>query len=156
VIDFTHLMFWVIVGHFVGDYLLQSKHMALTKSAPGWRGFCTCLHHCFWYTMAVANVACIAVPGFSPDSRLAIVGMVFLTHFPIDRWGLADKWLKMIHGRQLDEVFKEADTLPKRPDYVADVATRQSFTALVYAVVDNLLHFLLMTAGFAALLRWVV
>jgi hypothetical protein len=103
--------------------------------------------------------------------------MVFATHYPIDRLGLADKWLKMIHGRQLDEVFKEAfsdstylpsnfdsstringkvvkTTPPADKEFVADVATRQAFTALVYAVVDNTLHFLLMTAGFAALLHW--
>lgn len=169
--DFTHLMFWVLVGHFVGDYLLQSKQKALTKSVPGWTGLAACLLHCGWYTLAVCTAACLAMGNFwtlEPSSKWWMMLMVFATHFPIDRWSLADKWLKMIHGRQLDEVFKEATSTSNVPSVawqgteylladktnVANVATRQAFTALVYAVVDNTLHFLLMAAGFAALLYW--
>ena len=180
--DFTHLMFWVLVGHFVGDYLLQSKEMALTKTAKTGHGLSMCLLHCIAYSVAVSTAAVLVVYGLTLDIPLlsiyAILGVVFLSHFPIDRWSLADKWLKMIEGRQLDEVFKDAfkdathlpNEFPPLPDgfanpthprvvvpvadkeFVADVATRQAFTALVYAVVDNTLHFLLMTAGFAALL----
>lgn len=161
----THLMFWVLVGHFVGDYLLQTKAMALTKTAKNLDGWTLCLSHCLLYSLSVTVAAFFALGGVPAVSAYAIFGMVFVTHLPIDRWSLADKYLRLIGGRQLDEVFKEA-TIAGPPSFpwkekeflladkahVADVATRQAFTALVYAVVDNTLHFLLMTAGFAAFL----
>lgn len=170
----TYLMFWVLVGHFVGDYLLQTKTMALTKT----QRLDTCLAHCLLYTLAVTITASIAISACGPlvhpvRATLCMLAMVFLSHFPIDRWSLADKYLKLIHGRQLDEVYKElppvqllkvaygaARDLPPGTTnmadkaYVVDVATRQSFTALVYAVVDNTLHFLLMVGGFALLMRF--
>lgn len=172
----THLMFWVLVGHFVGDYLFQSKHMALSKGNKGWSGITTCVTHCTLYALAVTTAAGAYLWGWTgPWGTKAwlVWCVVFLTHFPIDRWSLADKWLKVIGGRQLDEIFKEAVAAGNiHPDQshagyslashnhpsladrqlVADFTTRQSFTALVYAVVDNTLHFLLMTAGFATLL----
>jgi len=168
--ELTHLMFWVLVGHLVGDYLLQDKRMALTKGAKTLEGVIVCLMHCILYSAAVTVAACLALSCTDPTRILIINCMVFLTHFPIDRWSLADKYLKLIRGRQLDEVFKEIPThtgssikpsikwrdteyLLADKAHVADVATRQAFTALVYAVADNTLHFLLMTAGFAALLH---
>lgn len=30
----VQIMFWAILGHFVGDYLMQSKKMALGKPVP--------------------------------------------------------------------------------------------------------------------------
>ena len=163
--DLTHLMFWAVIGHLVGDYLLQNKWMALNKNEKGWYGIGICTAHSLIYSIAVTLVVGIYLWGFAPYGiRVwAILTMVFLTHYPIDRWSLADKWLKLIRGRQLDEVFKEADlrhlngmALPNPPGHmtqVANVATQQSFTALAYAVADNTTHFLLMTAGFAALLN---
>lgn len=162
------IMFWAILGHFVGDYLLQSKKMALEKSGPGWKGAWRCFVHCGWYTIAVCWIIQIGTGRTSGAGWSGwVVPMVFLTHYPIDRWSLGDKWLKWIKGRRLEDppgvvppgyenVFDNlAEDLPKLSlQAVTGTATQQAFAALVYAVVDNTLHIILMTAGFAALLHW--
>jgi hypothetical protein len=76
--------------------------------------------------------------------------LVFASHFPIDRWSLADKWLNFIDGRSLsDFVFNGRKGIPLSPDpNKADSAEfaknyhalRGGFTALVYAVADNTMH----------------
>ena len=49
------VMFWAILGHFIGDYLLQSKKTALGKSALGWSGWWICVKHCLHYTCPPAG-----------------------------------------------------------------------------------------------------
>lgn len=151
------LMFWVILGHFVGDYLFQSKAMALGKSAPGWKGIKVCLWHCWVYSLAVYVTV---LGGFGhwlpvPPGFVAVLPMVFLTHYPIDRWSLGGWWLKLIDGRLLIET--EAQHSEQRLFTEAQLqlmAMDRAFAAIVYTVVDNTLHILLMLAGFATLSHW--
>jgi len=158
VTDLTHLMFWAVIGHLVGDYLLQNKWMALNKNEKGWYGIGVCVTHSLIYSIAVALVVGIYLWGFAPYGvRVwAVVTMVFLTHYPIDRWSLADKWLKWIKGRRLDKfdsMYQESYSgYLSRPSNVSSIATQQAFAAIVYTIADNTTHILLMVAGFAALL----
>lgn len=152
------IMVWMILGHFIGDYLLQSKKTALGKSAPGWRGALTCVWHCYLYTMAVYVAIVLGLGSILlPPGLVLALPMIFLTHYPIDRWSLADKWSKMIGGRRLRDQTGPLDydsRLPPTLGNMAAVSTDQAFAAIVYTVVDNTMHILLMTAGFAALLYW--
>lgn len=118
-----YLMFATLMGHLWGDYLLQSKYMALNKT----KDIKVCLLHCAIYSLAVS----LAIWKFSPLLFLAI----FLTHFPIDYWSLGDKWLKLIKGREL---MKEYELEGEYREL------RLPFAALVYAVVDNTLHLTLL------------
>jgi hypothetical protein len=117
----------IVLGHLTGDYLVQSKNMALQKSQSGWPGIKWCLLHCSIYTTCV----CLFLWTIDP----LIIGLVFLSHFPIDRWSLASHWLKIIRGRDFlhayigQENFWEIDL---------------SFSCLVYAVVDNAMHLILL------------
>jgi Protein of unknown function (DUF3307) len=114
-----------LFGHLTGDYLLQSKWMALTKSAKGTRGLLACTSHVAIYTIAV----CVLVGTWSPVFALA----VFAPHWIIDRWSLASLWLKLIRGR----TFEAA--LANKTEYREfDIA----FTAIVYTVTDNTIHLL--------------
>lgn len=161
------IMFWAILGHFIGDYLMQSKKVALNKSAPGFRGAMTCCWHCLFYTCAVFLVVDLGLGRpTSPEFGL-IIPVVFISHYPIDRWSLADKWLKWIKGRRLNDPAFQGygnlidNLLPEESPKLAlrvlkDTATQQAFAAIVYTVVDNTMHIILMTAGFAALLHWEV
>jgi len=117
----------VVLGHLAGDYLAQSKNMALQKSQPSWQGFKWCLLHCLIYTTCV----CLFLWTINP----LIIVLVFLSHFPIDRWSLASKWLKMIRGRDFINAY-----LQKQAFWEIDV----SFSCLVYAVVDNTMHLILL------------
>jgi hypothetical protein len=121
----------ILLGHLVGDYLLQSKKMAICKSAKGWPGLAWCLAHCLIYTLVI----CL----FTDTAEPLKIGLIFMSHFPLDRWSLASKWLKLIKGRdfmtayQSKEEFRDIDL---------------SFSTLVYAVVDNTFHLLLLAAIF--------
>ena len=52
----------ILFGHFVGDFLLQTKKMALNKANPGWAGHGWCALHCLIYTVTV----CVFLRDFSP------------------------------------------------------------------------------------------
>lgn len=117
----------LVLGHLIGDYLLQPKWMALLKSSPGRRGALCCLVHCIIYTGAV----CLELWTISP----LIIGVVFLSHYPIDRWSLASRWLKLIGGR--DFLAAHASKDPYREIHIC-------FSTIVYTVVDNGWHLLLL------------
>ncbi len=151
------LMFWAILGHFVGDYLLQSKKMAIKKSEPGWVGAWWCGVHCWYYSLAMST-AVIAGFGWMPlaPGFALILPLAFASHYPIDRWSLGGRWLKLIRGRPLVE-FQGIIQVIEKPRTPPEVlASQHAFAAIVYTVVDNTLHILLMLAGFAVLLHWEV
>lgn len=111
-----------ILGHFIGDYLLQNKAMMLNKSKKGFRGALWCTLHCAIYTAVVCLFLWTANPW--------IILAVFLSHWPIDRWSLAIKWMQLIKSRDPNETYfsKETDS---------------AFYAIVYVVTDNTMHILL-------------
>lgn len=117
----------LVLGHLVGDYLLQSKKMATKKSAKGMVGLLYCLLHSLMYSVSVC--------AFFFRFDLAFFALVFLSHFPIDRWSLAEKWLKLIKGRDFKSALESKD---KYREF--DIA----FYCIVYAVTDNTMHLILL------------
>ena len=112
-----------LLGHLVGDYLLQTKHMALHKSTSGWTGVLTCTFHVAVYTAAM----CVFWWTINP----LIIALVSVPHWIIDRWSLASPWLKLIRGRTFEAAFNSTD---KYREF--DIA----FTSIVYTVTDNTIH----------------
>ena len=123
----TDIFIRMVLGHLVGDYLLQNNKMAFGKSMPGWDGHFWCTVHCLLYTAAV----CLFLQTVNP----LVVSLVFLSHWPLDRWSLAGKWLKLIGGRDFMAAHKSDDEY--RDIHVA-------FSCLVYAVADNTMHLVLL------------
>jgi len=121
----------ILLGHLLGDYLLQPKKMAIAKSAKGFTGLSWCIVHCLIYTACI----CLFTGAFTP----LMAGLIFLSHFPIDRWSLANAWLRLIKGRDFISAYKS-----KLEFHEIDLA----FSTIVYTVVDNTLHLLLMAAIF--------
>ena len=117
----------VLFGHFVGDFLLQSKKMALNKANPGWAGRGWCALHCLIYTVTV----CVFLRDFSP----VLLTLVWLTHWPLDRWQLTSKWLNLIGARTLEAAYLSKDQFRE-----IDL----SFTCIVYTVADTTIHLLLL------------
>lgn len=113
----------ILLGHLVGDYLLQNKVMALKKSEKGWRGIAWCILHSVIYTVSV----CLFLWTVNPLVAL----VVFISHWPIDRWSLASRWLKLIHGRDFLAAYSSTEKYRE-----IDI----SFSCLVYAVADNAMH----------------
>lgn len=121
----------LILGHFAGDYLLQNKAMMLNKSKPGFHGIFWCTLHCLVYTAVV----CLFLWTINPLVAIA----VFISHWPIDRWSLASKWMKLIRSREPGVLYfvKEADA---------------AFYCIVYVAIDNTMHILLMWLA----IKWLV
>lgn len=117
----------IVLGHLLGDYVLQSKAMALKKSEKSLNGILWCTFHCLVYTASV----CLFLWTLNPF----VIALVFISHWPLDRWSLASKWLKLIRGRDIIEAFNSSE---KYRDI--DVA----FSCFVYAVVDNTMHIILL------------
>lgn len=120
-------MVQILFGHLFGDYLFQSKEMALKKSEKSTQGILYCLAHSVIYTISIA----VFTWTFNP----IILGLVFLSHYPIDRWSLGSKWLKLIHGRDFIQAYESKERYRE-----IDIA----FSAVVYTVVDNTLHLFLL------------
>jgi len=140
--DFFALL---ILGHLVGDFVLQNKWMALNKSGKWY----PCLIHCLMYS---GTVGLFTSPYTSGIWYWPFV--VFATHFPVDYFSLADKWLDFINGRSLRDFIKNGkDNIPKEMDYENYHALRAGFTAVVYAVTDNTIHLALMYGAAMYLLK---
>ena len=125
------LLMGLVAGHLVGDFLLQPKTMAIHKSDRGWKGLGWCVLHCLIYTAAV----CFFIREMVTP---LVVVVIFMSHFPIDRWSLASQWLRLIRGRTFIAAY--ANTGPYREFDIA-------FTSIVYTVVDSTWHLLLMWYG---------
>jgi len=122
----------------VGDYLLQPKWMAMNKSG----NTITCLLHCITYTFAIGT---FTFPVLPHHNLIWWAPVVFLSHFPIDRFNLADKWLNLINGRSLSDFLSHGqDHIPDEFDRSNYHALRGGFTAFVYGVTDNTMHLAVM------------
>ena len=124
----------IFLGLLAGDYLSQSEATAKRKSEKGWDGVRICTVHCLIVTICI----CLFIwssTSFAVAFNPLLVALIFLTHWPIDRWSLGAKWLKLIHGRDIMRAF-----LSKEKYREIDL----NFSCLVYKEVDNALHLILM------------
>lgn len=123
----SELFIAMLLGHLVGDFLLQTNSMALGKSKPGNTGHFWCTVHCVVYTTSVCVFAGLVNPVFWL--------LVFISHWPIDRWSLAHKWLKAIGSRDILSAHQSHD------EY-REIAI--AFSCVVYTVADNTMHLVLL------------
>lgn len=78
------MLAYAIVGHMVGDYLLQNDWMALGKK----RSSLICaLHAAIW---------AIAVMAFANWRDPVVLAVLFVTHFLQDRFGFVTWWMRLI------------------------------------------------------------
>lgn len=143
----------LILGHLVGDYLFQNKWMAMNKDSSNLK----CFVHCSIYTITVLMFTAVFWHSYMDFTKWAVV--VFLSHFIVDRFSLADKWLDLINGRSLRDFMENGhNNIPASLnciEYMNYHSLRGGFTALVYAVADNTMHLLLMWGGAVCLTRGV-
>lgn len=128
---------WLLVfGHILGDYGIQWRKLAIAKGTYTKEGYFACLLHCALYTISVWVM-------FLPLVLLVIVSMppfgfflfVFASHFVMDKWSIAQRWLDLIKGRNVLTAYRE-----KAEYWEIDVA----FSAIVYTVLDNGIHYIAM------------
>lgn len=138
----------LIFGHIVGDYFFQSADTAINKDKPHFEGLWPCIKHCFSYSFWVTVFVLIGgwrimTIGFMGThsifySAAIVFAIAFITHYPIDRYSLAKYWMKMIKQSDFDNtpLIKSGDA--KIVDY------RSLFVPIIYVMIDNGLHLILM------------
>jgi len=144
-------MFELLLGHLAGDYLLQNQWMSMNKSKNTLIGWVAATVHCIMYTAAI----CLFMWNFD----LIWIVVVFLSHFPIDKFSLAEKYMHFIKGKGMkDYVEKDKPTqmkaFPTKSVMIAPIPTNRfhvlegSFMAIVYTVTDNAMHLILMWGAY--------
>lgn len=124
----------ILLGHLVGDYLVQNDWMAKNKSKYNLNGWLAATVHCLVYSLAVLIFTGI----YDWIWYLAI----FLTHFPIDKFGLAEIYLKYVKGLNVKGFLKEEKEIDRM------TMIQASFITIVYTVTDNTIHLLLMWGAY--------
>jgi hypothetical protein len=137
------MMFQLLLGHLAGDFLLQNEWMALNKAKNTKTGWLAALVHCILYTLAV----CLFMWNFDWYWMIA----VFLTHFPIDKFGLAEIYMHYIKGKGMKDYVHKHDWSQNLVTLKQDVPPLNrydmlegGFTAIVYTITDNSMHLILM------------
>lgn len=119
----------ILMGHLVGDYVLQNNYLAQNKTKSSW----VCTLHCLLYSLSMQFFCYENIPD---GLDVCFFGLVFSTHWIIDRYSLADYYLKFINGRSIFEFYYS-----KYENSNLHILNG-SFTSLVYAVTDNTFHLL--------------
>jgi len=128
----------LVLGHVLGDYLFQNSKMAITKSQKGFPGHLWCTIHCLIYSTCI----CLFLWKASP----LIFVIAFLSHWPIDRTSFALKWMAFYGQTNWKKVYEE-----KKEHWEANLA----FGALVYIIIDNSMHIIIMWLVFSKLMNMV-
>lgn len=129
----------MLLGHLVGDYLLQTNFLALNKAKYTLTGWIAALVHCIIYTAAVCAIMGIF------DWKWQLV--VFLTHFPIDKFSLGELYMDKVKGYGLKKFINDVNNAEPHKYINSTLGNNMllgGFTAVVYAITDNTMHLLLM------------
>jgi hypothetical protein len=131
----------LLLGHLVGDYLLQNKWMALTKSKPTLEGWFAAFTHCFIYTISISM--------FMQNFDWIWIFVVFNSHFWIDKFALGERYKKFIGSSTLKEFVHRGETgLDNVENGVQPINRREviegGFATLTYTITDNTMHLVLM------------
>lgn len=106
-----------LIAHLVGDYLLQNDWVAANKKAYNLRGWLACFIHCVLYTLCFA--------GICDFNQLLII---FSSHFVVDKFGLAEYWVRLINWNLNGNNF----------GFSADKPKYMSVWLLI--ITDNIIH----------------
>lgn len=72
----------LLVGHLVGDFILQNDYVAKNKAVSS----AVCGVHCLLYALAVWAFTFTWLPFWA-------IAIVAVAHYPVDRWRLARRWM---------------------------------------------------------------
>lgn len=123
----TDFLALLLCGHVIGDYFLQFARMAVNKSKDS----NLCAIHCFIYATSI--IACTGTWNVSWWL------FVYWSHFAVDRFSLADRWLAVL-GRGLENFVVTSE---EATNYRI---LKGSFSAIHYVVLDNSIHLISMYA----------
>lgn len=139
----TEILFCLLLGHLVGDYLAQNSWMAFNKKNKDRNGVYACVVHCCIYTEIVFLFLILSNPvllvNIAVKKFILIPCLIFLSHYLIDRYHVVEWWLDKIKARSWDtHIDLNAPSLSTKESMYL------SFGAIQYVVADNTLHLVLM------------
>jgi len=133
----------LLIGHVLGDYWFQPRSMAIQK------GFSSlmCMMHCWIYASCVTCCTLI----YLPDSGwfVGLIWFLFIggSHFPIDRWSLASKWIGGFLGGDMKDFLRTTPWAGTTDSQRSMNILDGSFRAFNYAVIDNSAHLVIAIVG---------
>lgn len=92
----------ILIGfllHFVGDYLLQNDWMAQNKTKEAF----PCFVHCVIYTLPFGLILW----------QSPFIWVIFITHYLIDRYRLAEYWIRLVNNNWSGDNFGYSANKPK-------------------------------------------
>lgn len=137
------IYFQLLLGHLVGDYLLQNRWMALNKAKYTLIGWTAALVHCIIYTAAV----CVFMGIF--DWYWIII--VFLSHFLIDKFSLGELYMNKVKGYGLKSFIHGVNNAEPHKYINTSLGGNilfGGFTAVIYTITDNTIHLVLMYVAY--------
>jgi len=136
---------WLLIGHFLGDFVFQNNWMALNKKEQTY----PCFIHCTIYS-CIVTLFLMQELNFS----LFLFLFIFLSHYILDGTHLVDKWMKFYDIRSWDSSLPRAEDRYGKKTYIiwtehpiAKDVVITSFGSILYVVIDNILHITMMTLG---------
>ena len=129
-------IFRLILGHLVGDYVLQNHWMALNKKEE----WLPCIVHCLVYTGAVCLFTAPELFAWKWHIFVPAIVLIFLSHFVLDRTNIIDKYLDLIGGRS----WGRSEDIDNRQYSNFMTSVVASYTSIVQTGVDNTVHLILM------------
>jgi len=125
------MFIYLLFGHVIGDYFLQNSWMAFFKK----KAFLPCFVHCSIYT----TVVCTALAIYGLKVSLIFFVCIFYSHWILDRYEVISWWAEKMGIRSWNSFQGELSDSAQ----IHQVITI-AFGAIVYVVMDNSLHLLLM------------
>ncbi|SRR5690606_2527777 len=94
---------WLLIGHFVGDWMFQNDWMARDKRGRWWSS--QCVIHCIVYTVIMLVFAWFGSGQSASATQLGILfSVTIITHWLIDGFNLAEIWGRVVNQTQSDFV----------------------------------------------------
>lgn len=87
-----------LIFHFIGDYLTQNHWLATNKTSNSLVAF----YHVLIYSLPFLLI-----------TSLSAVAIILITHFFIDRFRLAQYWIKLVNWNWKSTNFGYAEDVPK-------------------------------------------
>lgn len=94
---------WLLVGHMVGDWLLQSDWMAREKK-QSFFSRAGMAHFVLYTVVVVAMVWLFCGDGKSPIFYLFVGAVIFISHWLIDATTIVERWMQF-YGQDSDRDF---------------------------------------------------
>ena len=94
---------WLLLGHLVGDWVLQNDWMAKGKKT-GILTLAGTIHFAIYAIVSVAALWLSGIRGRELTFYLIVGLIIFVSHWLIDAAGLAEQWMNLFRQTHLETV----------------------------------------------------